>query len=341
MKEGNARLIRLLAKEVPMLELTITAEESQEIRNLVAGISTAHKIIDSPEFLDKATPLSHQLPKRLCEIVNEFRLRDDGYGVMVIRGFPIDDEKIGPTPSTWRDRSNPSRTHEEELFLALCGTLLGDLVSWSSEQNGYLVHDVLPIKEFEKSQLGWSSDVDMIVHVEEAFSPYCPDYLLLMCMRNPESIGTTINTVADLDLDKLDLDALFGENFIVRPDHAHLEGEITREEEAKNPPKTAIFFGDRRAPYIRLDPPYMEANGNGRARDALESLLREVRAKRTHLRLHPGEIAVIDNFRAVHGREPFKARYDGTDRWLKRVKVTRDLRKSRASRSSATSRTIL
>jgi hypothetical protein len=34
----------------------------------------------------------------------------------------------------------------------------------------------------------------------------------------------------------------------------------------------------------------------------------------------------------VHGRKPFKARHDGTDRWLKRLDVTLDLRKSRAAR---------
>ena len=34
------------------------------------------------------------------------------------------------------------------------------------------------------------------------------------------------------------------------------------------------------------------------------------------------------------------AKYDGTDRWLKRINVTRDLRKSRGSRSHSASRLI-
>jgi len=34
------------------------------------------------------------------------------------------------------------------------------------------------------------------------------------------------------------------------------------------------------------------------------------------------------------------ANYDGTDRWLKRINLTRDLRKSRASRLTADSRII-
>ena len=37
--------------------------------------------------------------------------------------------------------------------------------------------------------------------------------------------------------------------------------------------------------------------------------------------LAPGEILLVDNDVAVHGRVPFRARYDGTDRWLKRVNI--------------------
>ncbi len=57
--------------------------------------------------------------------------------------------------------------------------------------------------------------------------------------------------------------------------------------------------------------------------------------------LEPGDLLIIDNYRAVNGRKPFQARYDGRDRWLKRIGVTRDLRKSRAARSSADSPIVI
>ncbi|NBT21304.1 MAG: hypothetical protein EBT17_04190, partial [Actinobacteria bacterium] len=41
--------------------------------------------------------------------------------------------------------------------------------------------------------------------------------------------------------------------------------------------------------------------------------------------LGDGDLLVIDNDRAVHGRTPFVPRYDGTDRWLKRALVVREL----------------
>ena len=38
----------------------------------------------------------------------------------------------------------------------------------------------------------------------------------------------------------------------------------------------------------------------------------------TALRLRPGEMLVMLNFRCVHGRSPYKGSFDGTDRWLQR-----------------------
>ena len=50
------------------------------------------------------------------------------------------------------------------------------------------------------------------------------------------------------------------------------------------------------------------------------------------LQLESGDFCFLDNFRVVHGRKPFRARYDGTDRWLKCLNISCDLRKSRAAR---------
>lgn len=43
------------------------------------------------------------------------------------------------------------------------------------------------------------------------------------------------------------------------------------------------------------------------------------------VRLEPGDLLVVDNRRAIHGRSAFPARYDGFDRWLQRMYVARDL----------------
>jgi hypothetical protein len=40
--------------------------------------------------------------------------------------------------------------------------------------------------------------------------------------------------------------------------------------------------------------------------------------------LDEGDLLVVDNRRALHGRVPFEARHDGSDRWLLRAYVWAD-----------------
>jgi L-asparagine oxygenase len=60
------------------------------------------------------------------------------------------------------------------------------------------------------------------------------------------------------------------------------------------------------------------ADALARFQEAVEESIREVV-------LTEGDVLVIDNKKTVHGRYPFTARYDGTDRWLMRVLVRKEL----------------
>ena len=56
------------------------------------------------------------------------------------------------------------------------------------------------------------------------------------------------------------------------------------------------------------------------------------RAYHTSVALEAGDLLVVDNAVAVHGRSPFTPRFDGTDRWLQRTFVVSDLAPSAADR---------
>ena len=62
-----------------------------------------------------------------------------------------------------------------------------------------------------------------------------------------------------------------------------------------------------------------------RAANALAELHAAVKRATKHVVLDDGDLLVIDNDRAVHGRTPFTPHYDGTDRWLKRALVVTSL----------------
>lgn len=81
-------------------------------------------------------------------------------------------------------------------------------------------------------------------------------------------------------------------------------------------------------------------DGDEEARLALQTLIDALDALLGGISLRPGEICFLDNYLVVHGRQAFQARLDGTDRWLKRLNICRDLRRSRDLRISADSRLI-
>ena len=102
----------------------------------------------------------------------------------------------------------------------------------------------------------------------------------------------------------------------------------------------AVLFGGDAAPYLRIDPFYMNGVQGDREQQALDSFAAALNSALSSVVLRPGDICFIDNYRAVHGRKAFRARFDANDRWLRRLNMTRDLRRSRSHRVSADSRVI-
>ena len=98
-----------------------------------------------------------------------------------------------------------------------------------------------------------------------------------------------------------------------------------------SPEPVAVLFGNLEQPYLRIDPTFMSTRpGDLEAQCVLDKLVAQLEANLRDLVIETGAISFLDNERVVHGRAAFEARYDGTDRWLKKLLVTRDLRKSSA-----------
>jgi Fe(II)/alpha-ketoglutarate-dependent arginine beta-hydroxylase len=342
-----------------MHRIVLTEQEVQEIQSLVARIARHHHTVENPEFLDTAVIYAHELPRRLRIALNEFRLFEPA-GVCIVSGYPVDQDKIGKTPEHWKNKPEASPALEEEIFFMLCGALLGDLFGWSTQQGGNVLHELMPIKGHEQEQLGSGSEQKLWWHTEDAFHPYKPDYVGLMCLRNPDSVPTTIMDASKLKLDPADRQILSEPRFYIRPDESHLpknrhtvnpqldnlgrliEAAYERIHQMNtNPQKVPILFGDFQSPYMCLDPYFMDLDQlDPEARRALEALIQAIDEHIEEVALKAGDVCFIDNYRAVHGRNPFKARYDGNDRWLKRINITRDIRKSRNARLSSSARVI-
>ncbi|MEU0485028.1 guanitoxin biosynthesis L-enduracididine beta-hydroxylase GntD [Streptosporangium sp. NPDC006013] len=341
-----------------MLALHLLDDDVMVIEEIVRDLSQRYQTVESADFQRESRTYAEELPRRLRRALNEFRLAEPS-GILLISGLPVDDARIGPTPADWKNKPVPSPTIGHDIAFFLIASLLGDPIGWATQQGGYIMHDVFPIKGYEHEQIGWSSEETLVWHTEDAFHPLRTDYLGLMCLRNPDKVETTYADVSDVRIDD-DVKAILSqERFYILPDDSHrpanraaVTGEDAKVADLRKrsyrqvdlaldtPEPVAVLFGDPDDPYIRIDPHYMGGIQEENAGKALAAFGTALDSAMTGVVLKPGDICLIDNYKAVHGRSPFSARFDGTDRWLRRLNVARDLRKSREFRLSASSRVI-
>jgi Fe(II)/alpha-ketoglutarate-dependent arginine beta-hydroxylase len=333
-----------------MDRLEIDAAEQAALTRLLDAIEEDFGDLESDDSLNALTVLAHELPYRIRATFNAFR-RERMSGLLRISGYVVDQDRIGPTPAHWRDRPSPSTALREETLLLLFSSLLGDPFSWATQQNGRLIHDILPIKGHEDEQLASSSNSLLTWHTEDAFHYLRGDFVGFSCLRNPYAAATTIGSVDKLDLPDAVKKALFENRFAQLPDESHLARNNSAdgatelfagiEEMRDKPAPVAILFGNPDHPYIRADPYFISVGaGDEEAQWALDWFVNEMNDKMCDLRLESGDFCFFDNFRIVHGRKPFIARHDGSDRWLKRVNISCDLRKAQAAMHPGSSRSL-
>ncbi|MEA2183788.1 MAG: L-asparagine oxygenase, partial [Solirubrobacteraceae bacterium] len=206
-----------------------------------------------------------------------------------------------------------------DATLLLVASVLGCPFGWEGQQDGRLVHDIVPAKGHEHEQTGASSSVVLSAHTEDAFHPGRANVLLLACLRNHDDVPTSLASVRHARLSAVERALLERPTLPILPDDSYDE---TDGPAAASPPEVATLWDGDGGLRIRYDPAYtplQQADDDYRA--AYDWLSEELERVAVDVPLGPGEILVVDNDVAVHGRRPFQARYDGTDRWLKRVSV--------------------
>lgn len=328
--------------------LDLTAHAVATIDAIVADIASVADSSSSEAVLTLAASRGPSLPAELLSAFDRLAAGQHEPG-LVIRGLRVNDLAIGSTPSHWRNcqpLTTGSPTFREELTLVLMGEALGEVFGYASLQDGRLLHNVMPIAGAETDQSGHGSRATLDWHTEDAFTPFRADFLALLGLRNLDAVATTFAGIeAVAGLDAADLRVLSEPRFAIVPDDEHLR--------ATSPPAERSVLGDladpRHIPVLHngprglemvIDSVYMSPTDSAgaaayqRATAALDGALERVP-------ILPGELLLVDNSRAVHGRDDFPARYDGTDRWLLKASIASHLQASASHRATATSRTLL
>lgn len=324
--------------------------ENKAISDLVDQVLLNVQSVDCETFLGQAGLLAQELPFGLRAFLHNYKQNDDKNPTALVSGYVIDQDRIGKSPQHWKDSLFKSSTLREEIFFVLCGSLIGNPIGWSTQQSGRIVHEIFPTRQHETDQVGFSSKGTLEWHTEDAFHPLRGDYIALMCMRNPTNTPTLVASNTDIDLTQENYRPLFKSSFKIKPDDSHLsvtceDAEVSLRKAQDNmhklndnPDEVSVLFGCPAHPYWRVDPFLMEMPRDKEDRNALNMLINEINQNMMEVILSAGDILFCDNYRTVHGRAPFTPKYHGWDRWLKRLNIVIDLRKSRSSRSSGTSR---
>lgn len=183
------------------------------------------------------------------------------------------------------------------------------------EQSGAIIQNLFPIKRNEAEQISSSSLATLEMHTETAFHPWRPQHIVLLCIRGDDNAGTTYATLEDilLNLDRETIEVLHEPLFTTT-----LDKSFQNPNQSDAVVVTPILFNN--ASSMTYDRVLMKPKTD-HAGTALKKLSKAIEESKQVFKLSAGQIAIIENWKVVHGRTPFVPRYDGTDRWLKRVMV--------------------
>lgn len=290
---------------------TLSASASALLERIAGDLATRLGSPTAPELADAIDGRIDELPAEVAASL----LPPGDDGAVIIDGIRVDDDSLGPTPSSWRDAEAAGFAFA--LILLLLARSAGQPFGWRGQQQGRLVNTIVPSRGQEQEQTGASSAIMLSPHTEDAFHPSRANLMLLGCLRNPDHVGTTVSSVRHVELDR-DHERVLSEPVLpILPDATYASANDHHDE----PPVPALW----NAPHgrtLRYDPAYTPLDrAEPGYRAAYDRLSTELDRVSMHAALEPGELLLIDNDVAVHGRVPFAARYDGTDRWLQRVNV--------------------
>jgi Fe(II)/alpha-ketoglutarate-dependent arginine beta-hydroxylase len=311
-----------------MIVYELADDETAALLRSAREIGIAELSASHPRLLEVIAFASSELPRSLRRTLGSFRLNEQD-GVALVRGCPIESD-LRATPAHWSETPEAAPATVHEIVALLIASLLGDPFGRVAQQAGRVIQDVVPAKTFRPERRDSSFSAGLDWHSEDAFHECRPDYLALFCLRNPDSVATTYAEMSELELTAADRSLLFDAEFIIRPDDAAVV--TARPHTARSyaltdaPPKVATLFGDPGRPYIRLDPSYTDVPDSAAHHEAYRRLCAAADQATRSVHLRPGDCLLVDNLRVVHGRAAFHPRFDGADRWLKRVGITRNLR---------------
>lgn len=230
------------------------------------------------------------------------------------------ENSIGSTPSHW-SQVDPASSMGIDFILILLSLLVGEVFGWPGQQDGRPVHNIVPTRGNEDLQVGSGSSTKLELHTEDAFHPARGHVIVLACLRNKQRVATHVAGLRSSPPSAERIAGMMRPSVNILPDDSYFE-KSTHDFGTDPIPLVQSVWAAPEGLCVRYDPAYTRIPENDPEAAVSYAALTEVLASNTQrLVLSPGDVLFLENDILAHGREPFTAQYNGTDRWLKRVNV--------------------
>jgi len=276
-------------------------------------------------FVRAAGHAARSMPAIVHDALVDFTDAPPQAGAIVLRGLPVGELPLTPPSPT----APTAKDHVSEFTLLTVARRLGQPVGYLPEHGGDLIQNLVPVQANADRQVSTSSKVQLMFHTEAAFHPHRPKYLMLLCLRGDANAITTLSSIFEVlpRLPERVVETLFQPRFRTAVDESYLHGRSN----VLGAPMP-VLSGERDRPTMVFDADLMVGTDQ-EADDALRALSAVVEQHHTGLALEAGDLLVVDNNVAVHGRSPYQPRFDGYDRWLQRSMAVTDLAASAGERT--------
>jgi clavaminate synthase/L-asparagine oxygenase len=301
--------------ESPVIDFTEYHDLLNRLRQTLPPVPRT----DLPAFFAAAKEASTELPEDVVARLISFRDNGNVDGYLLLRGLPVETEMPVTPTSTPAPIQRPLIAGE--AWLALVGRVLGLPTGYLELRAGTVYHDVYPSPNahYLSSE---TSETLLDFHTEMAYHQHQPQYVMLACSRaDHERKAATL--VASVRKAVPLVDEGNREALMAGPMPCFLDVAFRGDDpEQKSGPKAKVqvLFGDPADPLLGYDRELL-APDTAETTLALAKLSQALDDVTEAVKLTPGDLVIIDNYRTTHARTPFTPRWDGQDRWLHRMYI--------------------
>jgi L-asparagine oxygenase len=316
-----------------VLKIETGDSEFAVMQDAVADLANSLKDISESDLLDELHIRGQATREALPEYAYSLdKIAQHKSAKVVILSLPEETtEGLPLTPIRYLEPG------EHNLFMPdLYRGLLAGIANWygygyTSQQHGVIHNNIIPIEKFtDTAGHSGSAKRELGLHVEDASYNgdnglnISPDFLTLHYFRNPAAVPTLVS-FPDWEVVSSKTRKMLSEKWFFNKTNPAQGG-------ARNDPSkpVSVLYGPNESdPWLRINTAKLNIdNYTTEQAAALSEIKAHLETRRINLALRAGEIAIIDNRRVLHGRPTYTKeqypKYDGTDRWLRRLTVTND-----------------